>query len=953
MGILEKFRSQPRWKHADPSVRVAAVYEIGPDDRAALVALARDDAEARVRRAAASRLSDPTVLGDVLRTDPDGDVRAEALRQLVGIAAEATDDDTARQAVRQLADAGRQKELAVVARESADPAVKAAVVDALTDSRVLGSVSRNATDGDTRWRALLRITDADELAQVALNSDHTDTAVGALDRLISPVALAAVAQRARNKVAMRKARARQRLLEEALRPVTPVPTISMSVEDRQRGAVLVAEAEGLVAVADATEAEGALARLRVAWAELQADSTVDAALEQRFEAALESVRDAASARAAERAAEAERQQERDRETADRVAVCEAIEGLTGPDALDRFADLKVRWDGLPPIPADYSAALTRRFQDACRRFEDRERRRALADVAAGRLDSLATELEQLVASDQPLADVLGRWRLVRRDADVLREMADANPSAAERVERAVAVLEEREHEQHAIRAKHEQDNLKRIQQLCRQVEVLAASEQLTLKAGDRALSDIREALEGKMPLPTKADRQQVQVRLEAARALLAPRVQELREADEWQRWANLQVQEELCKRMETLASEENLEAAARTMRELQTRWRSVALAPRTQGETMWRRFKAAQDAVFARTSAFVAAQHEARAANMQKKQALCERAEALAPSSDWVKTAAELQALQAEWKQVGPAARGHEKALWERFRAACDGFFSRRQEDLRKRKDEWSQNLAQKEALCEEAERLAQSTDWEPTVAQFKRLQSQWKAIGPVRRSKSEVIWQRFRTACDAFFERYKHKDQIAIQEKAAARTTVIHDLEALVAQGGADGAAAPEGLYDQVQRARAAWQQAPEVPRTLQQDLAVQYHDVLGRIVALWPGAFSGTDLDPEHTRKRMEKLLARVEQLSSARPAEPRAASPAELLAMKWRERLAANTMSGGQAKQAEDGKWREAEQEVRNAQQQWMRLGPVPATVAGPLNERFQRACRKFFDDRRRVS
>ncbi len=290
-----------------------------------------------------------------------------------------------------------------------------------------------------------------------------------------------------------------------------------------------------------------------------------------------------------------------------------------------------------------------------------------------------------------------------------------------------------------------------------------------------------------MPLPTKVDRQETHARLTAARTLLGPRVQELRDADEWQRWANLQVQEELAKQMEALASEENLETAARKMRELQGRWRSVALAPRTQGEAMWRRFKAAQDAVFARTSTFMAEQHAARNANLQKKQELCTRAEAMSASSDWVKTAAELQALQAQWKNIGAVSRGHEKALWERFRAACDGFFSRRQEDLKKRKDEWSGNLAQKEALCEEAERLAQSNDWDATAAQFKRLQAQWKSIGPVRRSKSEVVWQRFRTACDGFFDRYKHRDQIEIQEKAAARTSVIQDLENLVPADAAD----------------------------------------------------------------------------------------------------------------------------------------------------------------------
>jgi hypothetical protein len=952
MGILEKFRSQPRWKHADPSVRMAAVYEAGPGDAELLVSLARDDAEARVRRAAASRLSDVTVLGDLLRTDPDPDVRAEALRQLVGVAAETSEEAVAQNVARQLADAGRVKELTIVARDSPHAGVKAVVVDVLEDQRALGSISRHATDGQTRLRALAKLSDTEELSAVALKSDHTDTAVAALDRLLDPSAVAAVAQRARNRVAMRKARARQRLLEEAV-SAAPVPAQVMSPEDRQRGAALVAEAEGLVAVADPGEAEAAVGRLRVSWAELQADTDVDAALTQRFESAIDAVREAAAVRAAERAAEDERRLEREREQADRVAVCEAIETLDGPEALDRFADLKVRWDSLPPISPDYSAALTRRFQDACRQFEQRERRRGLAEVAAARLDTLAGELEHLAASDQPLAEVLTRWRMVRRDTDLLREMADANPAAAERVEKAVAVLEEREHEQQQVRARQEQDNLKRLQQLCRQVETLASSEQLTLKAGDRALTDIREALEAKAQLPSKADRQEVQARLTAARTALAPRVQELRDADEWQRWANLQVQEELAKQMEALTGEENLEAAARKMRELQGRWRSVALAPRTQGEAMWRRFKAAQDAVFARTSTYMAEQHAMREANLHKKQELCARAEAMASSSDWVKTAAELQALQAQWKHIGAVSRGHEKALWERFRRACDGFFTRRQEDLKKRKDEWSTNLAQKEALCEEAERLAQSTDWDATAAQFKRLQAQWKSIGPVRRSKSEVVWQRFRAACDGFFERFKHRDQIEIQAKAAARTSVIQDLEQLVPADAAE-MPAPEGLYDTVQKARTAWQQAPEVPRALQQDLAVRYHDVLARIVSRWPSAFTGTDLDPDHTRKRMEKLLARVEQLSSAQStAVPAPASPAELLAQRWRERLAANTMAGGQSKQADDTRWREAEQEVRSAQQQWMRLGPVPAAVAGPLNERFQRACRKFYDDRRRAS
>jgi hypothetical protein len=953
MGILEKLRPQPRWKHADPGVRAAAVYELGPDEDEALRLLAREDTEARVRRAAVTRLSDIAVLGDIGRTDPDEDVRAEAVRGLAGLAAEVDDVERAGDAVRQLVALGRLKEVVIAARENPVSAVRATVVDLLDDPKSLGAVSRHAQDGATRLRALARLQDPEEILNVALKSEHTDAAVSALDRVDGNEPLSAIAQRARNKVAARRARMKIRQLEDAAQP-HDAAAAPMSPEDRQKAQDLLHRAETLVTTADPDEATSALADVRLAWAELQADAEIDVSLAQRFDAATEAVREAVDVRRQERSTEEARTAAIAREQADRLAIVTEIEQLSGAEALDRIAELRVQWDGLPPMPSEYAASLTRRFQDASRTFEDRERRRVLAEAAAGRLETLATELEQLLASDQPVEEVVARWRGLRRDADVLREHAPANMSAAERLERAVTALEEKELQYQQARAKVEQDHLRRLQQLCRQVDTLVGTEQLTLKAGDRALREIRTAIEERVPLPSKKDRQEILAKLEAARAKLQPRVQELRDADEWQRWANLQVQEEICKEMEALKAEENLDVAGRRMRELQARWKPVALAPRAQGEVMWRRFKTAQDEVFARTSAHFAAQNEERAGNLVRKQALCERAEALADSTDWVKTATEIQSLQAQWKAIGPVARGHEKAIWERFRGACDRFFTRRQEDLKRRKEDWAANLSRKEALCEKAEALAESADWDNTAAQFKQLQSEWKTIGPVRKSRSEAVWQRFRTACDRFFDRYKHRDQLELQEKAAVRDTVIRELEGLVPPDGAADAPAPDNLYATVQQARTRWQQGPELPRALQQDLAVRYHQALARLVATWPTAFASTDLDPETTRKRMEKLLARVEELVSAQPAAPVNLSPTEMLAQRLRERLASNTMSGGgRSAEAEESRWRAVEQEVRSAQSQWMRLGPVPPQIAAPLNERFQRACRKFFDSRRRAS
>ena len=106
-------------------------------------------------------------------------------------------------------------------------------------------------------------------------------------------------------------------------------------------------------------------------------------------------------------------------------------------------------------------------------------------------------------------------------------------------------------------------------------------------------------------------------------------------------------------------------------------------------------------------------QAQARAENLAKKIALCEQAEALAESTDWIQTADAIKKLQADWKAIGPVSRGREKAIWDRFRTACDRFFTRRHDDLAQRKGVWAENLAKKDALCARAEALAESTDWD------------------------------------------------------------------------------------------------------------------------------------------------------------------------------------------------------------------------------------------------
>src|SRR5262249_50594150 len=219
------------------------------------------------------------------------------------------------------------------------------------------------------------------------------------------------------------------------------------------------------------------------------------------------------------------------------------------------------------------------------------------------------------------------------------------------------------------------------------------------------------------------------------------------------------------------------------------------------------------------------------------------RAEALAESTEWLATAEEIKKLQAEWKTIGPVPRARTKALWDRFRKPCDRFFTRRDESRQKRQEEWSANQAKKEALCAQAEALASSSDWEAGLAEVKRLQAEWKSVGAVKKARSEALWQRFRTAGDAFYERYKRRDSIAREAQKAAREALCAELEALVPSGGQE--AIPD-LADKVQALAASWRQAAPLAAADAAALQTRLRRALHAIVAAAPDRFRGTDYDP-----------------------------------------------------------------------------------------------------------
>jgi hypothetical protein len=946
MSFLDRFKIQPKHKSTDPEIRVAGVAELGDSDEdvAALNALAREDADPRVRRAAAQRIEDVGVLAEMAERDQDAPLREELLARLAGIAVSA-DEAAAARAVTVLTD---PKQLGTVAKTSPVESVRTAAVARLTDVKSLSSVARHAADARTAALASDRIEDAAELLNVAAKTDHKDAGISALERaviLASPDrdTLEGLAERAKNKSVAKRARAMIQAMDDA-------ETARKAAFDahQQRVAGALSRVEALAASTTMAGAEDQLRGAEAEWAQIVESATheIGEAERARFQNAVSAARAVIEREAQERAERERREAELSEARSRRAAMCEQVEAIYGEDAIDRIAQARSEWEGLPADPeAATHAAFAARFEEACRRAATRHENLQEAAKTNVRLDELSREAEQLAAQEDSPAyawDAVSReWNGLRAKSESLDEAIQQRYTAAE------TAIRERAEAKRAAAEKALRQQVQRIDQLIERVHRRAEAEDLTLKEADKAARDLRTAIETPLTVPHH-EREYLVERLKAALAALAPKLHELREMDEWKRFANAAVQEELIAQAEALGKKydlekpEDMEKAARELHDIQERWKSVAEAPRAQAQTLWHRYRQAADPIQARAREFFAARAVEREANLKIKIALCERAEALADSTDWIKTAEEMKKLQSEWQASGPVPRPETRAVWKRFRDACDKFFTRRNEDLAQRKEVWAANQAKKEALCARAEELAESRDWDRAAAELRRLQAEWKNVGPVRRSKSEALWQRFRGAADRFFDRYKRRDEIEVEARQADREGLITELEGLFPAEGSEPSA---DLLEKVRSLRTRWNQSTTAVRSGADPLSARFVSAMERLLTSFPEPFRGTELDVEASRQRMEKLVTRVENLVA--DAAPKTDTPQDLAA-RLREALASNTIGG---RGGDEAKWRTMAEEVRQAQSSFARLVPVPGDAGRQLNERFHKACNRFFDQYRR--
>src|SRR5262249_54727864 len=414
---LDRFKIQPKYKSTDPDVRLSSIEELGASDEetAVLLALAREDTEPRVRRAAAARIEDVGVLAAMSADDVDPAIREEILARLADMAV-GSEPEKASRALGALAD---QRQISAVAKTSPLENIRADAIARLTDVKSLSSVARHAADPRTATMATERIQDSAELLNVASKTDHKDAGLVALERAVALGAadrgtLDELAERAKNKSVGKRARAMVQAIDEA-----EAAKRAGHEQQQRRVASAVARVEGLSVATTAAGLDLQLDEAEAEWRDLETNAEIAAADRARSSGAVEVARgtfERARQEQAEREArEAELASARDVKS----QLCERVDAFEGEDALDRLEVARSEWEGLAQDPeADVHARFVERFEEACARARTRHENRLEAGKTNARLAELAAEAEQLAGQEDSPAYA---WDSVAREWKTLRE----------------------------------------------------------------------------------------------------------------------------------------------------------------------------------------------------------------------------------------------------------------------------------------------------------------------------------------------------------------------------------------------------------------------------------------------------------------------------------------------------------------------------------------------------
>ncbi len=300
-------------------------------------------------------------------------------------------------------------------------------------------------------------------------------------------------------------------------------------------------------------------------------------------------------------------------------------------------------------------------------------------------------------------------------------------------------------------------NLEIKQRLCEAAEKLAEEEEVV--SAFHQLQKLHQEFRDTGPV-SKELREEVWGRFKAASTVVNRRHQqhfeELKESEQ----LNLDQKTVICEIVEAIEYPElktfnAWESKTQEVIALQNKWKTIGFAPQKMNVKIFERFRRACDEFFKKKSEFYKVLKESMNDNLEKKKALCEKAEELKDSTDWKTTAEVLSKLQKEWKTIGPVAKKHSDAVWTRFIAACDYFFEQKNKATHSQRSVEVENMEKKKAIIGQLNAIEENMDTEEASKLVRELMKEWNNVGHVPFKEKDRLYKLYHTAVDQLFERF------------------------------------------------------------------------------------------------------------------------------------------------------------------------------------------------------
>ena len=319
---------------------------------------------------------------------------------------------------------------------------------------------------------------------------------------------------------------------------------------------------------------------------------------------------------------------------------------------------------------------------------------------------------------------------------------------------------------------------------------------------------------------------------------------------------NLDMKIELCEKAESLMLESDVLKAFAELQILHERWREIGpITPEKKNE-VWDRFREATTQIHKNHQEYYLKKKEEFEGNLNAKTIICEKAEEISSKvyaryKEWETATDQFIELQQVWKSIGMVPRSENAKIFRRFKDSSDRFFAAKKEFYRLIMEDETNNLQLKTDLCIRAESIKDSTDWKRTTDELIRLQKEWKNIGPVSRRVSDKIWQRFRGACNEFFDRKAtHFNSLEglLDDNIKIKEQIIEKLEKFETTGSSDE---DLKLIKQYQK---EWVEIGQVPANKRGELQERFRKSVNKV-------FDSLKIDDK--KKENIKFKMRIENL------------------------------------------------------------------------------------------